>query len=1029
MAFDKKFLLATTFIAGFAMAAPSLAMAQQQPASQQAAEDEDEVEAVVITGSRIRRDEFSSSAPVQVITGEQATLEGLVDTTELLQQSTIASGSFQLNNQLTGFVTEGGGNINSVSLRGLGAQRTLVLLNGRRVGPAGTRGQVQAVDLNVIPQSLIERVEILKDGASSIYGSDAIAGVINIITRTNLDGFEANAYINRSFDGGGDTQRFNVGWGTTFDRGYVQAGFDYYRQDALTRGERPDTACAADYLFNPTTGARVDHVDQVTGQYQCYNIFAQALRANPGPGTMDLIYTNPGYNYGNFATGNNSTVAGMARQARAGFPNTFTYYRGEHPFYDRAHVLSPVDRYTVTINGGFDLTPNMELYGEFLFNRRQSEQDGVRQFFPTVSAFIPGAVRPDTGTPFVGSTILPIIPSTSDNDQEIDYARGVIGLRGTFGNAGFLSSWDWDIYGQISRSEGEYRTDSYYADRVAAVTGINVAGNALLVGNPACYTGPQIVNVSGYNCANLTATQPGGIPWTSRRILEGNFNQVERDFLIFQQQGSTTYDHRYVEGSMSGDLFELPAGMVGAAIGFQVRQEEIDDIPDPMAQAANLWGQTAAGRTTGEDTVREAFAEFEVPLIRGFTGIDELTLNLSGRYSDYDSYGSSDTYKIGLNWQITPAWRLRATTGTSFRAPALYELYLANQTSFSGQTAIDPCLQWEDSSNPFIVANCGADGIPIDYTAAGTSSATIITGGGLGVLDAETAEARTFGVIWTPAFIDLSVAVDYFEIDVENEVRTFGAGNIVGSCYRSDTFPTDPFCTLFQRNGTARATAPQTAGPNAIQFVNNSYVNVAAQTNRGIDLTVRYGHEFGFGDLTIDGQFTWQLEDRTTLFGGSVPEDTNGDTTEPDFTGQLNIRFDRGDWTAFWGIDMMAKTSDTEDFGGDVFGFTRYSSTCQNGATVAPCTTFVVPATGNLTPGTAVVPAQVYYKQWTEFQTYHDFSLRYRMDDWTFQAGVQNVFDERPPAQSSGQFRIGTAALNNYDMIGRRGFISISRRF
>jgi iron complex outermembrane receptor protein len=1001
MAFDKKFLLATTFIAGFAMAAPSLAMAQQPAA--QPTEEEDEVEAVVITGSRIRRDEFSSSAPVQVITGEQATLEGLVDTTELLQQSTIASGSFQLNNQLTGFVTEGGGNINSVSLRGLGAQRTLVLLNGRRVGPAGTRGQVQAVDLNVIPQSLIERVEILKDGASSIYGSDAIAGVINIITRTNLDGFEASAYYNRSVDGGGDTQRYTVGWGTTFDRGYIQAGFDYYRQDALTRGEREDTACAADYLFDPTTGARVDHNDQVTGQPQCYNIFAQALRANPGPGTMDLIYINPGYNY--VTAGNNSTVAGMARQGRAGFPDTFTYYRGEHPFFDRATVISPVDRYTLTVNGGFDLTPNMELYGEFMFNRRVSEQDGVRQFFPTVSAFIPGAVRPDTGTPFVGATILPIIPSTSDNDQSIDYARGVVGLRGTFGNAGFLSSWDWDIFGQVSRSVGEYQTDSYYLDRVAAVTGINTAGNAFLAGNPACYTGPQIVNVSGYNCATFLAAQPGGVPWTSRRILEGNFSQAEMDFLRFQQNGETTYDHRYIEGSMAGDLFELPAGMVGAAIGFHIRSEEIDDIPDPMAQAANLWGQTAAGRTTGDDSVREAFAEFEIPLIRGFTGIEDLTLNLSGRYSDYDSYGSSNTYKIGLNWQITPAWRIRATTGTSFRAPALYELYLANQTSFLGQTGVDPCLQWEDSANPFIVANCSADGIPIDYTAAGTSSATIITGGGLGVLDAETAEARTFGIIWTPAFIDFSVAVDYFEIDVEDEVRTFGAGNIVGSCYRSDTFPTDPFCTLFQRNGTARATAPQTAGPNAIQFVNNSYVNVAAQTNRGIDLTVRYGHEFGFGDLTIDGQFTWQLEDRTTLFGGSVPEDTNGDTNEPDFTGQLNIRFDRGDWTAFWGMDIMAKASDTEDFGGDVFNFSRYG-----------------------TGGVGTTRA-VYYKQYTEFQTYHDFSLRYRMDDWTFQAGVQNVFDERPPAQSSGQFRIGTAALNQYDMIGRRGFISISRRF
>lgn len=989
MAFNKKFLLATTFIAGLAMAAPSLA--QQQPSNQDEDEEGEQVEDVVVTGSRLRRDEFSSSSPVQVITGEQAALEGMVDTAELLQQSTIASGSYQLNNQLTGFVTEGGGSINSVSLRGLGAQRTLVLLNGRRVGPAGTRGQVQAVDLNVIPQSMIERIEILKDGASSVYGSDAIAGVVNIITRTNLDGFEASAFINRSFDGGGDVQRYNLGWGSTFDRGYIQAGFDYYRQDELTRADREDTACAADYLFDPTTGARVDILDQVSGTAQCYNLFASALRANPGPGTMDLIYMRPGYNYA--VAGNNSNVVGMARQGRGYYPATYSYYNGQSPLYDRASVVSPVERYTVTAMGGFDLTPNVEVYGEFMYNRRQSEQNGVRQFFPTVYTGYIGAQRPDTGTNFLGSTLLPIIPKTSDNDQSIDYYRGVVGIRGTFGNAGFLSGWDWDLYGQWARSDGDYSTESIYADRVAAVTGVNVGVTAITGPGP-CYTGPLVTNVSGYSCASL----PGGVPWTSQRVLTGNFNQAERDFLFFTQEGNTTYDHRYVEGSMAGDLFELPAGAVGAAVGFQFRQEEIDDTPDPMAQAGNLWGQTAAGRTTGSDTVREVFGEIEVPIIRGFTGIDELTVNLSGRYSDYDSYGQSDTYKVGLNWQITPAWRVRLSQGTSFRAPALYELYLANQTSFLGQTAVDPCIDWGNSTNPRIQANCAAAGVPFNYTGLG-SSALIITGGGLGVLEPETAEARTLGVIWTPAFIDMSVAVDYFEIDVDNEVRTFGAGNILYQCYNATDYPTNPFCSLFTRAGPADPTRP-----NQIITVNNSYVNVAAQTNRGIDLTVRYNHEFSFGDLSLDGQFTWQLEDRTTLLGTATPEDTNGETTEPDFTGQFNIRFDRGDWTAFWAVDMIGKASDTEEVGADVFLSSRYSSVVG-------------------------VPTPVYYKQYTEFTAYHDFSLRYRMDDWTFQAGVQNVFDERPPAQSAGQFRVGTAALNLYDMVGRRGFISVSRRF
>lgn len=999
MAFDKKILLATTFIAGFAMAAPSLAMAQQaQPAAQQQEQEEDEratqVEAVVVTGSRIRRNEFTSSAPIQVITAEQATLEGLVDTAELLQQSTVASGSFQLNNQLTGFVTEGGGNINSVSLRGLGANRTLVLLNGRRLGPAGTRGQVQAVDLNVIPQSMIERVEILKDGASSIYGSDAIAGVVNIITRTNLDGVELSGYVNRSFDGGGDTQRWNAAWGRTFDRGYVSAALDYYRQDPLRRGDREDTACLSDYLFDPVTMDRVDWIDQATGEPVCYNLFAQVIRANTGLGSRDHIYELPGINYA--VPGNDSQIPGMAVEGRVGYPGTYTYRQDMHPFYDRATILSPVDRWTFTATGGFDLTPNTEIYAEFLYNKRISEQDGVRQFFPTTSAFIPGAARPGGGA-WVGATILPIIPKTSDSDQEIDYYRGVLGIRGNFGaNAGFLSGWDWDIYGQYSRSDGDYTNQIIYADRVAAVTGVNVAVTALLPGDPGCYEGPLITNVSGYSCSSLPIT---GIPWTSERVLRGNFNDAERDFLFADETGNTIYEHQYVEGSIAGDLFDLPAGTVGAALGFQIRREEIDDQPGANAQASNLWGQTAAGRTMGSDTVREVFAEFEVPLIRGFSFIEDLTANLSGRWSDYDSYGESSTYKVGLNWQITPAWRLRATHGTSFRAPALYELFLANQTSFLGQTSVDPCINWQDSTNDRIRANCAAAGVPSGYTAAGSSSALIITGGGIGVLEPETAEATTFGVIWTPAFIDFSIALDYFDIEVEDEVRTFGAGNILAQCYGATDYPTNPFCTLFTR---AAPTDP--TRPNQIITVNNSYVNVASQSNRGLDLTVRYSHEFSFGDLTLDGAATWQLEDVTQLLGVGTPEDSNGETTEPDFTGRVSARFDRGDWTAFWSVQMIGKASDTEEFGGDVFNSTRYGTA----------------------PGMAV---PVYYKQFTEFTSYHDMSVRYRMDDWTFQVGVQNVFDERPPSQSAGQFRIGTAAINLYDMIGRRAFVSVNRRF
>jgi iron complex outermembrane receptor protein len=1043
-------LLATTVIAGLTILVPGIALAQDAPASstQTNQDDEDknddsasEVEAVVVTGSRIRRNEFTSSAPIQVITAEQSTLEGLVDTTEILQQSSVAAGSFQVNNQLTGFVTTGGPGANTISLRGLGATRTLVLLNGRRVGPAGTRGTVGPVDLNVIPNSIVERFEILKDGASSIYGSDAVAGVINIITKQNLDGLELNAFATQSQGGGGETYRLSGAWGTTFDRGYFNVAADYYDQKVLRRGDRDDTSCTQDYLFDATTRQRVDYQNTDPGQpgdadgtYKCLGLFTRVLRTSGTNNFGDLIYADPGVTYPGRFQGNSGgrrclaptytvctnvtngsgneaiPVAGLVRQRRAGFPDTFPYAHMDDPVQTRASIISPVKRYTIFSTAGFDLSDNVEAYGEFLWNRRESVQYGARQFFPTFANANPNN---PFGTTLGTGAFTPIIPLKSDRAQEVDYWRAVVGLRGDF-TGSLLNGWSWDVYAQKSSSDATYSTDIIYNDRVLAVTGASACNQAL-------------ITISGGQCSSLASNTPsGGIPFLSSRVINGDFNAAERAFLFTNESGNTTYEQEMVEASITGDLFDLPAGTVGAAFGVTYRHDAINDTPGFNERTGNLWGSTSAGITKGDDTVREAFAEVELPLMKGMPLIESLDLQASGRYTDYESFGSDTTWKAGLNWQITPNWRVRATKGTSFRAPALYELYLANQTSFTGQVNIDPCIQYELSSDTQLQANCAAGGVPTGYTAAGTSSATVITGGGAGVLRAETSVAETVGLIWTPDFIDLSIAVDYFDITVNNEIAQFGAANIVGSCYRSPQYANNPFCTLFTRN--ADPNLPNTppansAGANAIVTVNNSYVNVAEQVNRGIDLTARYQHEFDFGKLTLDGQFTWQTHDTTQLFGNFAPSDYNGATYNfdgPDFTGNLNIRFDRGDWTAFWGMDILGKASDSE-LVGDLVGSTVYTNQCVGFAT---CNDALAAGAGTPTP----IARTLYRKRFTEMTVTHDLSFRKKMDTWTFQGGVLNVFDDRPPSLSGG-FRIGTAALNGYDMIGRRVFVSISKRW
>jgi iron complex outermembrane receptor protein len=477
MAFDKKFLLATTFIAGFAMAAPALAQTQAQPAPAQSAADDEEddssVEEVVVTGSRIRRNEFTSAAPITVITAEQAQLEGLVDTAELLQTSSVASGSFQINNQLTGFVVEGGGAVNSISLRGLGQQRTLVLLNGRRLGPAGTQGQVGAVDLNVIPSSIIERTEILKDGASSIYGSDAVAGVINLITRTNLDGFNAQAYINQTERGGGSSFRHSGSYCQTFDRGYFNIALDMQRQEILRRRDREQTSCTKDYLFNPTNNySEYGWIDADTGEIQCLNILNNVIRTSTA-GDLVLTALRPGYAFPTAQQGNNSPFAGTARTFRAGFPATFPYYESDHPEYGAATIFAPLDIYSAFGTFGFDLTPTTEVYGEMLLSRRESETDSLSNIAPSLPASNPNNRQPN-GTTF-GQTILPIVVHSADRTQEVNYTRFVGGIRGEFGSMPFLSGWDWDLFTQFARSEGEYTVEFKYADRLAALSQPGVA--------------------------------------------------------------------------------------------------------------------------------------------------------------------------------------------------------------------------------------------------------------------------------------------------------------------------------------------------------------------------------------------------------------------------------------------------------------------------------------------------------------------------------------------------------------------------
>jgi iron complex outermembrane receptor protein len=845
---------------------------------------------------------------------------------------------------------------------------------------------------------MIDRIEILKDGGSSIYGSDAVAGVINFITKQNYDGLVISGSTNQSFDGGGETYQANGTWGETFDRGQIMIAAEYYRREALRIGDRDYFSCSQDRVqetgLGPLTssvgvGGILDIIDPATGESKCFNLLEgvadrlvsggrfvpdPAAVAGGGPLGLDLAtWHRVGVTFAQ--AGSNEAIW---RQLLGEVPN-------DDPRFLSTTLIAPVERYSAFLQGSYDLIPGAEAYTELAFSRRDSQQERWRQLFPNVSGLNPNN---QVATGGFGQTARSIVQVPTNGEQTVDYYRGVLGVRGDFSdNFPIFGAWSYDLYVQHIRSEADYTNDIIYNDRVLATTGSLACNQAA-------------ITISGGNCADV----PTGIRWFDDLVVsDGAFNAAESAFLFTKETGHTTYTQTLINGVVTGDVFNLPAGAMAAALGFEVRTDEIDDTPGFNARNNNLWGQTSAGRTAGSDSVREVFGEISVPILAGKSFAESLTWDASARYTSYDSYGEDSTYKMGINWQITPEYRLRGTTGTSFRAPALFEIFLANQTGFLSQLAVDPCIQWDTDPNPLIVQSCGplGLGLPAGYNGPYSSALIFTGGGGPGVLNAETSSARTVGFIWTPDWIDFSAAIDYFEFEVDNQVGSFGAFNIINQCHTSPPFFTSPFCSLFVRD-----TNPASLTFGMIQTVNNSFVNLGNQVTDGIDVTVRYEHEFSFGTLLVNGQGTWTFTDEIrflpTQTSPGPAEDFNGEVYDADFVANLDIRFDYQDWTFFWNIDAASRASNDEDFGGSVF----------------------------LWRGT---PFAAYFKQYTEWVATHDASVRYRADDWQVIVGVQNLFDDPPPAVSqAGAFgKVGNSVAigGPYDLIGRRGFIEITKEF
>jgi iron complex outermembrane receptor protein len=984
-------------------------LAQEEDAAQ------DSIEEIVVTGSRIRKDVFTSSAPMDVVDVEQASILGIGSVGDLLRRNSAVAGSPQVTPATTTeYLQDGGLGTKTLSLRGLGANRTLVLINGRRPGPAGVRGAVSSFDLNILPLATIERVEILKDGASSIYGSDAVAGVVNIITRKD-DGATIDGFVSQPSEDGGEESRLSATWGKTYDRGSFRFTANYHKQSELARGDRDYFSCATQYIFDQDTGERADVIDPRTGKPTCmdqwgvwghiwlYNYGATNVPEGPTFEAYlaqydydgDLAQYIPGFGDPESA----SDLVTPPGWFPVGYDRTSdAVINHDHPFQDQVSLVPENENVTLYAEAEFELTDSVEAYGEFLLNRRKTHLNQYRQYwaFAVYSGnwdyyYYTGSQQTADAGWFGDFFFSPTaITDHSDTEVEVDYQRVVGGLRGEFGD----SSWTWDTSYSYSKSDGSYTEDQIYGD--------SIYDNEWTIGDDSCVG--TFTSIRGAPCID--------IPWFSPDLLNGNLTPELRDFLFGVETGNTEYTQWSIDGSATGEVFDMPAGPLSAAVGFHYREDKIDDLPGELTQAGNTWASTASGRTAGKDDTKAVFVEVDVPLLEDVPAIQNLTFNASARYTDVSSYGSDTTWKVGVNWQITDSLRLRANRGTSFRTPALFELYLADQTSFPS-SRIDPCRNWGQelaagNISQTVADNCAADqssiggpaeGFAEDYTGT-TITPTAFARGGFGLLEAETSDSTTVGLIWQPGFADLSVSIDYFDITVNDEVDQLGAGTIVDECYESNfgfAFGnTEPLCDFFDRS----------AANFGIDNIRDNYLNIAEQTNRGIDYSVRYNTEAGsLGTLGIGVQASRQLEDTRAIFVETA-EDLNGTIGDPEWVGEFSASLLKGPWAFHYAGNYVGTADSTRLLGGN----------------------------GTITYFGETYDAVMY----VDSVIYHNVSLSYDWEDKGLRVmlGVSNLAGEDPPQVTTEggtdeeiSYVGNSVFYSQYDWFGRRVFLNLTMNF
>jgi iron complex outermembrane receptor protein len=1017
------------------------------------------VERIAVTGSRLKRAEFSNASPIQIISGDISRELGLFDTNDLLQTTTQASG-IQIDSTFNGFVLDNGPGAATVGFRGLGADRTLVLINGRRVAPAGVGGAPVAADLNLIPSILIDRVENLFDGASTVYGSDAIAGVANVILKSNIEGFEANLNVTAPPEGGEQTT-LGLIYGTSGDNFSITVAGEYNNRETQTLGESEFSSRCEERIFegidgNEYRGRRGDgpsatpisncEIFPLTNRLSIPffgSIYRTEGRTNIGVPNFSESTTNPdfvpffqsqGVNAIEVDTNGDGILDGAIFDGDGdglldfdfGSP-LYSYLNSEER--NQQDFVSPLERASLYLNGDylFQDANDTRFFYEGLYAQRKSDVfASTGQIFPRVSANNPFNIcgtdpingidcRAGVGAPYGPQAVTPVLNIKGDrqNNSVDAYQYRLVG--GLAGNIGALDDfgegdWSYEVAAVFSASEGE--TTRQGIDRSNFANSLETA----------------VRNADGtITCGDGT---DGCVPvnlFAPNIYLEGGgeFTDAEAAYLFTETNIVTEVEQTMLTGFISGAAFTLPwnGEIVPLVVGAEIRKDEIVTTLNETATEA-LYNLAIDLGADGSKILREVFFETEFALLRGEKWAEELTLTASGRVTEETFYAPEKTFSLKGIWRPTEYLTIRGTRGTSYRTPNLRERFLNGGSGFSSLT--DPCVvpdaarlsdpldvnaaetydASEDERNARIFASCAANGV--DATSLGLEdgndtgfssfvSAEITTGGSEG-LNPERSVSETYGFVFEQPFSDafeLTVSATWYDIQITQGVAEPSAGFIVGRCYNNSEQPDGS--SAFCDSVVRSADTGQISG------VNGSFINIGLEGSKGIDYNLFYSQDFVVGEnelgVTLDLRAT-QLKARDFEILGSS-DDNLGEITNPEWRGQAQLRLSYTDFRFNWSTRFIGGGQNDDLFEFDVY------------------------------PGCDGLTVLCRPVETTDDYTVHTVSASYGQDNWAVTAGVRNVFNDAPPqVDGSAVTSIRNVPLGvGYDLFGRTVFASVNYSF